>query len=312
MSRLVVIATLIVAALCGYFVVSLAMEVDRQDEKIHALETELAAARLATVKAQAVTADDHALYRLLVAIADHAKYGAPLSLLRYDRKFETLHPADIKEIATLLNKLTPRDGLEKVQERFSLSEYQVRVLKHLLFIPDRLQKDAPGYAEFELEPLRELTLTAEGLGPITLGTTLDEASGILQLDLSASPFSYGDEDCYSTAVGTGEYEWLARFIAVKERIGVIDIYGPGIATDRGIDVDSTMRDAMAAYPDGKLYSAHDAYERVWHVPLDGDRYLAFTGSFIEPGDTLDDEEGEGRIRAITLGRRGVGSVEGCL
>lgn len=313
MVRIIAFAlAVVITAICGYYIITLSARVERQRQRIEDLRVELAAARDAVGKARETRIKNESLYRLLIAIADHARPGSPIDLMRYDEKFQTLTSEEIKEIATLLNSLTPREGNEAVRERFNLSEYQVRVLTHLLRIPDRLQKDAPGYAEFELEPLRGLTLTNEGLGPITLGTRLDEASEILDIDFKASPFSYGGDRCYSTAVGTDEYQWLLRFIAVHDRIGVIDIYGPGIATDRGIDVASTMREAMAAYPEGRMFGAHDPSERVWHVPLAEDRYLAFTGSFVDPGEPWNDEDGEGHIRAITLGRPGVGSVEGCL
>jgi len=313
MIRSVLAAVAVVVIAAGiYFLLSLFTRVEDQQVEIQRLQTELRDTHEQVEAARRTTLDNQALYELITNVAEVARVGSPLNRLRHDEKLRTLRLEDLKEIATLLNVHTPLDGPREVAQRFGLSEYQVRVLMHLLFIPDRLQKDAPGYPEFELQRLRDFILSASGLGPITLGMSLDEASERLKIDLRKTPFSYGDESCHSWALGSGENEWLARFITEAGKIGRIDIYGPGIATDKGIHIESSMRDAMNAYDSGKMFKAHDPSDRVWHVPLTDDTYLAFTGTFTEVGESWDDEDGPGRIRSISLGQHGVGSVEGCL
>lgn len=169
----------------------------------------------------------------------------------------------------------------------------------------------------QLNILRRLTITGKGIGPVKIGMHVDEASKLLGIDIKQTKYQYGDVSCHSYALGNNEFDWVIRFLTKDEKIGVIDIYDPAISMLNGLAVGKSMKDVQFKY--AKQYIIQPAHEwpdkSIVVESVDGIR-VQFTGPLLIEKDVKNpaypvDKVNE-LVQKISIGIRGVGSVEGCL
>lgn len=289
-------------------------EKEREQHQAYVIELQnrLTAQEFATEDAAFKNVENHRLFQTVTEAARAATPGAPLHTLVNSRQLKTLRKPDYEKIVATLETRTPLDAMNFLMETYKLSENEAETLAELLGRRETRHQDAPGTSLPTLERFKQLTLGPEGLDDIALGVSAETASDRLGVPLDSATWQYGDEDCASRAFGYNEFEWLLRFILKGGNVGKIDIFGPGIPTDRGVEVGTPMQEVFDTYPEGELGRAHEPNERLWMVDLGNNHYLEFRGGFAPHDATLDRETVSGAVRSISLGRYGVGSVEGCL
>lgn len=160
-----------------------------------------------------------------------------------------------------------------------------------------------------------MTVNDHGLGALRLGSELAAASTLLGIDIEHESFHYGDEECSSYALGRSESEWDIRFIVEFGKIAKIDIFTESIATKEGVGVGNLMSEVTQMY--AGRYSIVPAYEwpeKTIQVKLKTGAILEFTGPRLNPGEWKGDPSKQPKevVRHFSIGKPGVGTVEGCL
>lgn len=160
----------------------------------------------------------------------------------------------------------------------------------------------------------KLVVDERGLGPVHLGTELSSASALLGIDIEASSFHYGDDNCASYALGKSRDDWDIRFITVNRKIGKIDIFTSKVKTTRDLGVGSLGTAVTETYTGThRVFPAHDASESTVQVRTVVGTILEFTGQRPEPiQHSTHAVEPPESVRYYSIGLAGVGSVEGCL
>ena len=97
-----------------------------------------------------------------------------------------------------------------------------------------------------LTPASRLRL--DGIGPVRVGMTLEEASKVSGLTFTVDPTSGPDPGRCGFARPEGVPPGVGFMVKDNTTIVRIDVSGPSVATDTGLRVGSTEADVMAAYP----------------------------------------------------------------
>lgn len=92
-------------------------------------------------------------------------------------------------------------------------------------------------------------LRLDGIGPVKVGMSLEEASRVSGLRFAVDPDSGPDPARCGFATPEGAPPGLRFMVADRTTIVRIDVTGPSIATDTGLRVASTEAEVTAAYPD---------------------------------------------------------------
>lgn len=137
---------------------------------------------------------------------------------------------------------------------------------------------APPVAPERLSASSRLRL--DGIGPVLVGMSLDEASAAAGMAFGIVPNSdrIGTGACaYAAAEGGPEG---VSFMVVNGRIVRIDVTSAHIRTVSGIGAGSTEADVLAAYPDRirvqpNPYAGHRGARDLVYVPDEGSRHLGF-------------------------------------
>ena len=145
-------------------------------------------------------------------------------------------------------------------------------------------------------------VTATGIGPVTVGMTVEQAQAAAQTPLVVEPF---DPACYYAGPTDPALERLS-FMVTDDTIGTVDIFTPNFATDRGIRVGAPESEVLAAYPGQVVVEDH--------VYVEGGHYLTVTDP-ADSGHGLVFETDGTQAQAVTDYRAGrfpdVQYIEGC-
>lgn len=145
-------------------------------------------------------------------------------------------------------------------------------------------------------------ISLDGIGPVDIGMTLDEASAAAGVPIRVRP-NQPFENCAFARPDGAEFDGLA-FMVINGRIERVDGHGP-FKTVSGMGVGNTEADVFRTYGDRIRVEGH-AYVR-------GGHYLVYTPN--DPGlqhlSLLFETDGE-RVTTFRAGLRGaVASPEGC-
>lgn len=157
-------------------------------------------------------------------------------------------------------------------------------------------------ATFSAENYLGMVLTDDGLGPIKIGMTVNQISGILGVDITEVKNQYNEGDCYSYMLGENPlYFGEIRFLVNDGTLGVISVYTDKIETDRGLSTSNTLQEAETIYK-GLLKKGKTHY---------GDIELSI--SYPETGTKMKVVGTEKTIHYLEIGRKPeIDFVEGCL
>lgn len=229
-------------------------------------------------------------------------------------KMQPLTEKEIEYIDYTLDQNLTVDAKILVIKKYGLSEDEFSAVRILLGQPIK------HLSTIQLERLKTLTVNDEGLGGIRIGMTIEEASGIVGFDMSKTHYQYGDSECRSYGLYSGEYSHDGiRLLMIKNVIDTIDIYDRKIKTTNDLSVGDSMHSVQKKYP-GKynVYNAYEWPENTISIKLKNGIYLSFTGPLFlksqkeNPAYKKGDENKiKENIGKISIGRGG-GTVEGCL
>ena len=164
---------------------------------------------------------------------------------------------------------------------------------------------APPTTTAVADPLdAEDRVSLEGVGPVRVGMTLEEASAAAGQGISEVPGSGAGTDpaaCYYAVPDTGEPK--VSFMVVDGEIARVDVEeGSGARTISGIGVGAPEADVLATYGDRIVVEAHPYDE--------GGRYLRYVPD--DPARSLVFEtDGSTVLRYRSGDADAVGAIEGC-
>lgn len=151
-------------------------------------------------------------------------------------------------------------------------------------------------------------LALNGIGPIRVGMTVDEASESAGIKLTRSGSGGRDEYQCSYVEPKGEPKGIA-FMVTKGRIARVDISSKSITTIKGAKIGDTEDRIISLYP-GQIQVTTHPYQR---LPLTNQKYLTFV-----PKDAADKnyriifETSKNRVERFRSGKiPEVEAVEGC-
>jgi hypothetical protein len=151
-------------------------------------------------------------------------------------------------------------------------------------------------------------LALNGIGPIRVGMTVDEASQSAGIQLTRSGSGGRDEYQCSYVHPKGEPKGIA-FMVTKGRIARVDITSHRITTIKGAKIENTEDQIFSLYP-GQIQATRHPYER---RPSDKAKYLTFV-----PKDAADKnyriifETSKNRVDRFRSGKLPeVEAIEGC-
>lgn len=141
--------------------------------------------------------------------------------------------------------------------------------------------DTPGTAtpvpQAVPEQLNTSRLRLDGIGPVVVGMSLDEASGATGQAIRIDPRTDLGRGCAHATADAGQQG--LRFMVVNDRIVRVEA-GPGpVRTLSGVGVGSTEAEVMATYP-GRIrvepnpYSGHLGGKDLIYVPDESSRHLS--------------------------------------
>lgn len=145
-------------------------------------------------------------------------------------------------------------------------------------------------------PAAEWMITADGVGPIRVGMTVEEARQALAGKLAGAPASQ-EESCYYVRPD-GEPQGVL-FMVTDDRIARVDVREGAIATAEGARVGDSEERIQSLYPGRVTVTPHKYVEGHYLTVADGDHRLLF-------------ETEAGKVTAYRAGRLPeVEWVEGC-
>lgn len=171
-------------------------------------------------------------------------------------------------------------------------------------VKDFFAEPAPPAAPERLSASSRLRL--DGIGPVLVGMTLEEASAAAGMQFGIIPNSdrAGTGTCaYARAEGGPEG---LQFMVINSRIARIDVGNSSIRTLSGIGTGSTEAEVQATYPDRiqvqpNPYTGHRGGRDLVYVPDEGSRHLGLLF-----------ETNNGRVTSFRSGLVGaVMAPEGC-
>lgn len=248
------------------------------------------------------------------------KHALPPSAVRTaikSRRISTLSDREINDISQILNEKYTEEASKEIIGKYFLSKDEFDSLRIMLGEPVKVDDGLLKLTEEQLKMLRGLVIDQNGIGPLKLGMKIEEASVAIGIDITSTPFEYGDYNCHSYALALGEYDWVVRFITKEDKIGKIDIYDPAIEMSNSLSVGKPMKSVLSEFAGQyTIYPDREWPEKQIGIKMANGAVLVFSGPLLEPHD-IDNapypiDKIKEDIRRISIGIGNVGSIEGCL